>query len=79
LPCAYIAATGSARSHLPRVACTSFTATVTSTWASTARTMSPPWLTSATSASAWCRRYKATARAAHAEGCNPAALASSST
>ena len=55
-PCAYIAATGSARTHLPRVACTVFSGTLASTWRSTARTISPPWFTSATSVSASCRR-----------------------
>ena len=51
-----IAATGSARSHLPRVACTVVTGTRDRPARSTARTMSPPWLTSATSASACSRR-----------------------
>ena len=39
--------------YLPRVATTAFTGTPGSTWRITAATMSPPWLTSATSASAF--------------------------
>ena len=47
---------GSARSHLPRVACTVFSGTDASTSRMTARTISPPWFTSATSVSAWSLR-----------------------
>ena len=55
-------ATGSARSHLPRVARTGVTGTPRIDLARcTASTMSPPWLTSTTSASASSRRNSATA------------------
>ena len=57
--------------YLPRVARTAITGTVRSASAITARTMSPPWLTSTTSASASSRRHSAIAFCAQPAGESP--------
>jgi hypothetical protein len=64
---------------LPREARTSVTGTPASTWRMTLRTMSPPWLTSTTSASASSRCQSAIAFAAQPAGDIPATVSSAIT
>src|SRR5947209_7018939 len=78
-PCSYSVATGSARTHFPRVACTGITGTPGSTWWITLSTMSPPWLTSAISVSACSACHSPIALPAQPLGVNPDTVWSPST
>ena len=78
-PCSYNCATGSARKTCRAWPAPPSPARSDRPRAITARTMSPPWLTSATSASAYSLRHNAIALRRPALRRKPAALSSAST